>query len=118
MLKNKKTDIEIIKKIVKHCNHINTDVNAMGTYEVFENDYVYQRASSQSLQQISELAKGLSDAAINRSKEINWKGLKGFRTFVAHEYEALDWSIVWDLMTVKVPMLKQSCERLIEELRN
>ena len=86
---------------MKHCNYIITDVASMGTYETFENNHVYKRASSQSLQQISELAKSLSDAATNRSKEINWKGLKGFRTFVAHEYEALDWSIVWDLMTLK-----------------
>jgi uncharacterized protein with HEPN domain len=100
-----RTNIEILKKIVSHCNHIISDVQAMNTYLVFETNHVYQRASSQSLQQIAELAKGFSEAVLNRSKEINWKGLKGFRTFVAHKYEALDWNIVWDLMTVKIPEL-------------
>ena len=66
--------------------------------------------------QIGELVKNISDASLKRSTDIDWKGIKGFRDVVAHQYDSLTWEVVWKLMTENIPVLRSSCEMLLAEL--
>lgn len=100
------TDVEIIQRILLHCNYIVTDIENIGSCQAFAENNVYQRASTQSLLQIGELIKRVSGSILNRFDNVDWKGLKGFREIVAHRYGTFEWSTVWEIMIEDIQNLR------------
>jgi uncharacterized protein with HEPN domain len=91
MTKNKSMDIQLLPKIIEHCDEIAADVKATVNYETFADHHVYPRASSQSLAQIGELIKRLSDE-VTQNPEYDfkdWKNAARFRDKIAHGYGSL-----------------------------
>ncbi len=73
-------------------------------------DAVARRAVLHALITIGEAASHLSARFRRRHPQVPWKQVVAFRNVVVHEYFALDWNIIWDLMRVEVPELKAMIE--------
>lgn len=44
-----------------------------------------------------------------------WAGIKNLRNIIIHEYFGVDWDIVWEVLTVRIPQLREDIQRVIED---
>jgi len=74
-----------------------------------------QRAVLRSLEVIGEAVKNISEELKQRHPELEWKKLTGLRDKLIHHYFGVDWVIVWDVITTRIPSLHEQIEQLVEE---
>ena len=110
----KKTDVLIIKKMIKYCSDISTLMTRFDTdFERYKTDISFQYASNMCIIQIGELANRLSDEAKEIGKNIPWQAIRGMRNLHAHDYENVDLEIVWNTLLEDIPVLKQELEKML-----
>ena len=110
----KNEDIQIIKKMIKYCNDINTLMTRFNTdFEKYKTDISFQYSCNMCIIQIGELANRLSDETKVNSKNIPWRAIIGMRNLHAHDYENVDLEIVWNTLLEDIPELEQSLEKLL-----
>lgn len=102
---SKRTDAELIEDIQEAIKRIETYTKAMN-YEQFSDDTKVQDAVVRNLEIIGEAVKHLSPDFKKNHKDLDWKGIAGFRDRVIHHYFGVNWDIVWDVVRHKVPELK------------
>ncbi|MCL1811123.1 MAG: DUF86 domain-containing protein [Methanomassiliicoccaceae archaeon] len=109
-------DIKRIEAIVTYCKRIEEKINEFGKDEdeFFEN-LDYQQICSFCVLQIGENIKSLSPELIEKYPEIQWRGISGMRDIIAHGYEKINLDIVWTSITKKIPALRETCEKILEE---
>ena len=74
-----------------------------------------QRAVLRRLEVIGEAVKNISEELKQRHPELEWKKLTGLRDKLIHHYFGVDWVIVWDVITTRIPSLHEQIEQLVEE---
>ena len=76
---------------------------------------MFRFAVERQLEIIGEAANHLSEALKELSLETEWRKIVAFRNFVAHEYFGIDLELLWDVVTQKLPPLKQTVEQLLAD---
>ena len=74
-----------------------------------------QRAVLRRLEVIGEAVKNISEELKQRHPELEWKKLTGLPDKLIHHYFGVDWVIVWDVITTRIPSLHEQIEQLVEE---
>ena len=82
--------------------------------EDFDRDPVLQRAFTRSLEIMGEAVKTLPNAFRQEHPEIEWRLLAGMRDRLIHRYFAVDYEVVWDVVTREVPRLRRELQRILE----
>ena len=86
------------------------------SYEGFTGDEVLIDAVIRNLEIIGEAVKNIPAKVRRRYSGVEWKKIAGLRDILIHKYSAVDYEILWDIITNKVPELKnQICCILKEE---
>lgn len=67
------------------------------------------------LQVIGEAAKAVPADVRQSHPEVDWKGMAGLRDVLAHAYFGLDNETLWDVVTTKVPQLRNQVRRILDE---
>jgi uncharacterized protein with HEPN domain len=80
---------------------------AMIDFDSFLANETLTRATARSIEIIGEASKNLSADFRKRHKEIEWKQLAGMRDKLIHGYFGVNWVIVWDVITNKLPTVQQ-----------
>jgi uncharacterized protein with HEPN domain len=113
----KNRDALYIEKMVKHCKTCENTVKRLDNrYENMLADIDLYNSITRSIENLGELAKGLSEELIISTKTvINWKDLKGIRDIIAHGYDVLEKEIIWDTATKDIPTLKTFCEEYLQK---
>ncbi len=75
-----------------------------------------QRAFLRSLEVIGEAVKNLSEDLRGEQPEIEWKKIAGLRDRLIHHYFEVDWEIVWDVVTVRLPSLEEKLVAIIDSM--
>lgn len=78
----------------------------MSKAEFSDNDIVFD-AVLRNLLVIGEASKNLPDFVKNQYPLIEWKKISGLRDIIAHAYFGIDNSILWDVVSNKIPELLQ-----------
>lgn len=81
----------------------------------FYANYVIQDAVIRQYEVIGEIAKRLPPDLLAQQTTIDWKSIKGFRDFLAHNYDRVDVGIIWDAVE-KLPALRASVEAMLASL--
>lgn len=68
-----------------------------------------------SLLVIGEGARRLLETTKQRAPEIPWPAIISLRNRVAHGYETVDHTLVWQIVTTDLPALEAAVERLLAE---
>jgi uncharacterized protein with HEPN domain len=97
-----------IQEAIKRIEHYTKDL----TYQAFLKDTKTQDAVVRNLEIIGEAVKNLSTDFRRKHKNIDWKQIAGFRDRLIHDYFGVNWDILWNVVTEKLPELKEQIEDL------
>jgi len=67
------------------------------------------------LEIIGEAAKRIPEAVRTQASEIEWRKVAGLRDVLIHQYAAVDFAIIWDIVGNHLPQLQRSIETLLGE---
>lgn len=84
----------------------------------FLGDPTLQRAFVRSLEIIGEAVKQLPDTLRQQQPHIEWRAIARMRDLLIHAYFGVDYEIVWDAVSSKVPELAQAVTVLLAALEN
>ena len=70
-----------------------------------DRDEILRDAIERRLEIIGEAARGVSDSFQNAHPEIAWTKIMATRHILAHDYDAVNYDILWRFITVHVPEL-------------
>lgn len=89
------------------------DVAARLTYTELPTRKTEQYAIRGCFQVIGEAARSISLEIRSEHPEIPWKKLTGKRHRIVHDYDRLNWNIVWDTMLNDIPLLIKQLRPLL-----
>ena len=84
-------------------------------HETFRHDETLKRAFIRSLEIIGEAVKQLPDDVKQRYDHLEWRAMAGMRDRLIHGYFGVDYDIVWDVVTNKIPELQQAVEHILRQ---
>lgn len=56
---------------------------------------------------IGEAASKISKETIDRNNEIQWKEIIGTRHILVHDYNTVDFNLLWEIIQKEIPVLKK-----------
>ena len=83
------------------------EYTAAMTREEFFEDRKTLDAVMRNLAIIGEAAKKIPTDIRRKHPEISWKKMAGLRDIVVHDYFGIDEDIIWDVISIRIPELKQ-----------
>jgi len=75
---------------------------------------ILQRAFARSLEIVGEAVKKLSNGFVLQNPTMEWRRMAGMRDKLIHGYFSVDYRIVWDVVSDKVPTLQRDIAMLLE----
>ena len=84
----------------------------------FLKDATLKRAFVRSLEIIGEASKKLPDDVKATQPDIEWRKVTGMRDRLIHNYFGVDYTIVWDVATRKLPELRKKLHALLKLTEN
>jgi len=81
----------------------------------FLGDETLKRAFVRSLEIIGEAVKHVDEDFRAKHGQIDWKAIAGMRDRLIHHYFGVDYDIVWDAVTAKVPDLHRELAAIIRD---
>ncbi len=81
----------------------------------FLGDQTLTRAVVRSLEVIGEAARQVPDELKEKHSDVQWKEMIGMRDRLIHGYFSIDYEIVWDVVTNKIPDVHRRLQRIIAE---
>ncbi|GIV98985.1 DUF86 domain-containing protein [Roseiflexus sp.] len=74
-----------------------------------------KRAFVRSIEVIGEAAKQMPDALRQQYPAIEWRAMAEMRDRLIHGYFGVDYDIVWDVVTSKIPALDQTVRQILAQ---
>ena len=105
--------LEYIRHILDECSYISKRAKGVGKRE-FVQDETLRRAFVRSIEVVGEATKRVPLEFRQKYSRVDWKAMAGMRDKLIHDYFGIDYELVWDVVTNKIPALKKELERIIE----
>ena len=110
-----KDPVEYLKHIRDECSYI-LSVSGEGlSKDDFLNDETIKRAVVRSLEIIGEATKKIPADFKVKYDSVHWKNMAGMRDRLIHDYIGVDYSIVWDVIKNKIPVLHNQIIHVIDK---
>ena len=93
------------------CEKILRYTRGLSREEFLKEEKTYD-AVLRNLEIIGEAAKQISEERKKQVASIEWRKIGGFRDIVIHEYFGIDQNILWDIVTTKVPALRDQLKKI------
>lgn len=106
--------LEYLRHILDECVYITERAEGL-TKEEFMQDQTLRRAFVRSIEVIGEATKKVPTEFGQKHTHVDWKAMAGMRDRLIHDYFGIDYDLVWDVVTNKVPTLKQAVETIIQD---
>lgn len=110
-----KENLIFIEHILDNINKIESFSKNMTKDELFK-DVEKQYAIIRAIEIIGEAAKNISKDLTMKYSNIEWKEIIGTRDKIIHNYFGVDLDIVWNIIKINIPDLKQKILKIKENL--
>lgn len=102
----------ILQKLCGYCDKL-TDYCRDCTYDTFRQDTKLVEACVFNLSQMGELCR-LADGDFAKSHpEVPWAAMYGLRNRIVHDYEGVNLSLVWEIISEDIPALRDTLQGLL-----
>jgi len=101
--------LDIIEEMQGYCKKENCI-----DLENFASNNMLKRAVSMCIISICEVISNFSDDFKNKNPEININQFKSMRNIAAHNYGAINFSKLWDILCIDMPILQSQLENTLE----
>jgi uncharacterized protein with HEPN domain len=105
--------LEYLNHILDETRYLQ-DQTGKTTKEQFLSDETLQRAFVRSLEIIGEAVRKIPPEIRSSHPSIDWRAISGMRDRLIHGYFGVDYDIVWDAVSVKVPELQSEIIKIID----
>jgi uncharacterized protein with HEPN domain len=78
-----------------------------------ERDRMFSLAIQHLVQNIGEAARRVSAETRSKCPGIQWDGMIGMRSRIAHGYDDVNFEIVWNVLTTDLPLLIAELRRIL-----
>ena len=99
-------EIVILQKMVKYCDNA-VKYSRDETYESFVANELYLTFSVFSLSQLGELASRVDQTVSDQFPQIPWQAMRGLRNRIVHDYDGVRHTILWDVLTRDIDVLRE-----------
>jgi uncharacterized protein with HEPN domain len=106
--------LEYLRHILDEINYIEKILESTNQNDFFS-DQTLKRSFVRSIEIIGEAAKKIPTEFKKKYPDIEWKRIAGMRDHLIHDYFGVDYNIVWDVATNKLPELKQKIGEIMKE---
>src|SRR3989344_1365695 len=121
---------------MKRCDFVNLSIDSSYIYHIldaikdieesidkltksqFLKDKDRKDANVRRLEIIGEAVKNISNKTKNEYKNIEWSKIAGTRDKMVHHYFGVDFEIVWNIITIDIPILKEVIIQIKKELEH
>jgi uncharacterized protein with HEPN domain len=86
-------------------------------YESFVRDETLKRAFVRSVEIIGEASKKLPKNIKAMQSGVEWRKVSGMRDRLIHDYFGVDYTIVWDVASNKLPDLRIKLQTLLKQIQ-
>jgi len=111
-------DLVYLGHIDEFCEDLKTYLYEIKDFEEFKKSKLYQDAIVRKLEIIGEASKNISDELKKQYPEIPWRELKALRNVIVHEYFGINYSIIWEVLTKRIPILHEQIKKIIKDLND
>ena len=101
----------VLGKMVKYCEDAVKYIGGMD-FEAFSANELILTFSIFSLSQLGELVTSLSNEVKLRHNEIPWNAIRSIRNRIVHDYDGVQYRVIWDTLVNDIPTLTQQLRNL------
>ncbi len=110
-----RSPLDYLKHILDECKFILSVIPESVSFEDFFSNEEKKRAIVRSLEIIGEATKNIPVDFKLKWSDVEWKQMSGMRDRLIHDYFGVDYQIVWDVVSNKIPGLKDSVETILND---
>ena len=111
---SRRADGDFLRDIREAVRRIKTYAGEM-SYDRFLADIKTQDAVIRNLEIIGEATKNLSQGIYEKYLDVPWKGMAGVRDRLIHHYFGVNLDIVWNIVTIELPVLESRIELILQQ---
>jgi len=104
-------DKVILRKMIKYCEDSVKYIQCL-EFEDFSSNELVLTFSIFSLTQLGELAGKISNEMKTKHLEIPWSALKSIRNKIVHDYDGVQFKIIWDTLVNDIPPLIEKLRKI------
>jgi|SRR6516165_879248 uncharacterized protein with HEPN domain len=105
-------DLDYVRHILDETRYLQTASSGLEQTK-FMRDETLRRAFVRSIEIIGEAACHVCKEFQNKYPQVEWRSMAGMRNRLIHNYLGVDYEIVWDVVTNKVPALRSELEQAL-----
>jgi len=100
--------------------HITTEIRYIEEFttnidkEAFLRSVEKQHAVLRAIEIIGEAVKNLPISVTQKYRSIRWKDIAGTRDILIHAYFSVDLNLVWSIVKIHIPELKEAVTKALE----
>ena len=95
-------NVQRVYHILQRASEIRNRIKEL-SYEAFIEDSTLVDATLYKLTVIGEAIRAMDDSFREAHPDLPWRSIVGLRNILVHQYEDVDYSIVWDVITKELP---------------
>lgn len=111
---SKRKDKEYVLDILTACENI-LNYKEGYDFERFIRDRKTQDAIIRNIEIIGEAVKNISENIKEKYQEVEWKEIAKTRDKLIHSYFGIDLDILWDIINMDIPRLKNKIKEIIQK---